>query len=381
VDDDRLNEMTIERALKEPADARLSDFDYLLPAERIAQTPLPVRDQSRLLVMSREGGRVIGHKHFFDLPEYLEPGDLLVLNETRVNALRLLGRRETGGQAEVFLTHRIAEGLWQALVRPGKHLQVGARVDFENGLAAEIVGRADERGGRTVKFSLARGIGAVEDEIERQGRTPLPPYIEDDIEQSEDRRREIKSRYQTIYAHDPGSAAAPTAGLHFTEALIEGLERKGVRIAKITLHVGVGTFRPIVSEDIREHTMHAESVSISQETAQMVAEAKGRIVAVGTTSLRALESAADGARRIRAGQFETSLYITPGYRFQVVDSLITNFHMPRSTLLVLVAAFAGREAVLASYNEAMRAGYRFLSFGDAMLIISERASSPALDFV
>ncbi len=373
--------MTIERALKEPADARLSDFDYLLPAERIAQTPLPVRDQSRLLVMSREGGRVIGHKHFFDLPEYLEPGDLLVLNETRVNALRLLGRRETGGQAEVFLTHRIAEGLWQALVRPGKHLQVGARVDFENGLAAEIVGRADERGGRTVKFSLARGIGAVEDEIERQGRTPLPPYIEDDIEQSEDRRREIKSRYQTIYAHDPGSAAAPTAGLHFTEALIEGLERKGVRIAKITLHVGVGTFRPIVSEDIREHTMHAESVSISQETAQMVAEAKGRIVAVGTTSLRALESAADGARRIRAGQFETSLYITPGYRFQVVDSLITNFHMPRSTLLVLVAAFAGREAVLASYNEAMRAGYRFLSFGDAMLIISERASSPALDFV
>ncbi|HEX5323873.1 MAG TPA: S-adenosylmethionine:tRNA ribosyltransferase-isomerase, partial [Capsulimonadaceae bacterium] len=288
-------------ALKDPSDANLSDFDYELPAERIAQTPLPVRDQSKLLVMRRSDGDIAGHRRFFEITEYLEPGDLLVVNETEVNARRLLGSRPSGGAAEVFLTHRIAQGRWQALVRPGKSLQVGARVLFERGLEAEIVGRSDERGGRIVQFSSPHPSVGLEEEIERQGRTPLPPYIQE-TPQTEEQRSQIKARYQTVYARDPGSAAAPTAGLHFTPGLIDALERKGVQIAKLTLHVGVGTFRPIATEDIRAHAMHAESVSISEQTARMVEEAQGRIVAVGTTSLRALESAAVAKRRIRPGR-------------------------------------------------------------------------------
>lgn len=354
---------------KEASHERLSDFDYALPADRIAQQPLEARDQSRLLVLRRADGQIIGHRHFYDLPEYLAPGDLLVINETRVSALRLFGRRAGGGGAEIFLTHRIEGNLWQALVRPGKSLQAGAMVQLEEGLTAEIVGRSDERGGRIVRFSCPGPPGALEAALEKQGNTPLPPYIRQKAEPTEDERLRIKSRYQTVYAQNPGSAAAPTAGLHFTPALLAQLQEKGVQVAGITLSVGVGTFRPIVTEDIRAHTMHAEEVFVPEETARSIAQAKGRIIAVGTTSMRALESAARGHRQVQPGRFETSLYITPGYRFQVVDSLITNFHMPRSTLLVLVAAFAGREAILGAYDEALREGYRFLSFGDAMLIL------------
>lgn len=358
----------LSAASKDQGRYSLSDFDYDLPADRIAQQPLETRDRSRLLVMQRADGRIVGHKHFYDLPQYLEPGDLLVVNETRVSALRLLGRRASGGEAEVFLTHRIAGDLWQALVRPGKHLQVGAEVAFEEGLRAEIVGRSDERGGRIVRFACPGAPGALEEALEKQGNTPLPPYIEQQRDAPEEERRHLKARYQTVYARNPGSAAAPTAGLHFTPALLQAVQEKGVHISRLTLSVGVGTFRPIAAEDIRAHTMHAEEVFVPEETAHAVAQAKGRVIAVGTTSLRALESAAVGDRQIRPGRFETSLYVTPGYRFRVVDSLITNFHMPRSTLLVLVAAFAGREAILAAYGEALREGYRFLSFGDAMFI-------------
>lgn len=347
----------------------LSNYDYALPPDRIAQQPVADRDRSRLLAISRTDGRILGDSLFYNLPEYLAAGDLLVLNDTRVSALRLLGTRLGGGQAEVFLTHRIAEGVWQALVRPGKSLQVGARVEFDHGLEAEITGRSDERGGRVVRFTYPGDPAGLETEIEKQGKTPLPPYIIEAEEASEDERRRIKARYQTVYAQAPGSAAAPTAGLHFTPELLGKLAERGISIARLTLHVGVGTFRPIASDDIREHAMHAEEVSVPQETAQSIARATGRIVAVGTTSLRALESAAVGRRKIQPGRFKTSLYVTPGYEFQVVDSLVTNFHMPRSTLLVLVAAFAGRDAILAAYHEALRRGYRFLSFGDAMLIL------------
>jgi len=345
---------------------RLSDFDYALPRELIAQSPLAKRDESRLLVMSRESGAIVGHRHFFDLPEYLRAGDLLVLNETRVTAIRLHGTRTTGGSAELFLTHRIAEGLWRALVKPGKSLREGAQVALREGLAATIVGVLDERGGRTVQFTRDGRVDGVEEAIGRLGRAPLPPYIAD----SGTDQTLIKQRYQTVYAREPGSAAAPTAGLHFTDPLMRRIEDKGVKIAKLVLHVGVGTFLPIMSDDVTKHTMHSESVTVPTETAQAIEAASGRIVAVGTTVLRALESAAIGPRQVRAGQFETDLFVTPGYQFKIVDSIVTNFHMPRSTLLVLIAAFAGRENVMRAYEEAISMQYRFLSFGDATFIAS-----------
>lgn len=347
----------------------LSDFDYRLPREQIAQTPLAERDASRLLVLDRQSGGVVAHRRFRDLPDYLEPGDLLVLNETRVTALRLHGTRATGGSAEVFLTHRIAEGLWQALVKPGKSLREGAMVTMAEGLSARIVGIVDERGGRIVEFTKDGSAERVEEIIDRLGRVPLPPYIAD----AGGDQREVKRRYQTVYAREPGSAAAPTAGLHFTDDLMRRIRERGVRIAKLVLHVGVGTFLPIIEDDIARHTMHAEPVTVPEETASAIAATTGRIIAVGTTVLRALESAAIGKREVRSARFDTDLFITPGYEFKVVDSLITNFHMPRSTLLVLVAAFAGREPVLAAYGEALKWGYRFLSFGDAMFIAGPEA--------
>jgi len=342
----------------------LSDFDYKLPRELIAQAPLERRDESRLLVMNRETGNIQAHRQFRDLIAYLEPGDLIVLNETRVTATRMHGVRSTGGSAELFLTHRIAEGLWRALVKPGKAMREGAVVTLADGLSATIVGVVDERGGRTVQFSRGGSTDGVEADIARLGRAPLPPYIAD----VGGDQLEVKRRYQTVYAREPGSAAAPTAGLHFTDGLLNRLRDKGINIAKLVLHVGVGTFLPIMVEDINQHTMHTEAVTVPEETAQAVSDATGRIIAVGTTVLRALESAAVGPRKVRSGSFETDLFVTPGFEFRIADSLITNFHMPRSTLLVLVSAFAGRENMMSAYEAAMRLGYRFLSFGDAMFI-------------
>lgn len=342
---------------------RLSDFDYALPAERIAQTPLEPRDSSRLLVLGRTDG-TLAHRQFTDLPEYLRAGDVLVINDTRVTAQRLFGARVGHSQerVETFLTHRIADGLWQALVRPGKKLLPGVPVDFGDELTAEVIEKTDDRGGRVLRFTAPPGV-FVEDAIAAHSSAPLPPYIQAVLPP------EQRERYQTVYADSGGSAAAPTAGLHFTPELLARIEALGVKIARVTLHVGLGTFRPIETEDIAAHTMHAERISVSEEAAEMINGATGRIVAVGTTSARTLESAAIGPRRIQPVDRDTSLYVTPGYAFQVVDALVTNFHMPRSTLLLLVSALAGTEAIRRAYAAALGENYRFLSFGDAMLIV------------
>ncbi|MGI4791412.1 MAG: tRNA preQ1(34) S-adenosylmethionine ribosyltransferase-isomerase QueA [Janthinobacterium lividum] len=342
---------------------RLSDFDYHLPEERIAQTPLEPRDRSRLLVLGRTNGSIT-HRQFTDLPEYLHSGDVLVVNDTRVTAQRLFGARpgHPDERLEAFLTHRIADGLWQALVRPGKKMLPGVKVEFGNGLTAEVVERIDDRGGRLLQFTAPPGV-FVEDAIAARSQAPLPPYIQTLLPP------EQRDRYQTVYADTGGSAAAPTAGLHFTPELLTRIEAQGVRIARVTLHVGLGTFRPIETEDIAAHQMHAERVTVTEEAAEIINSAAGRIVAVGTTSARTLESAAVGPRRIQPMEGETSLYVTPGYSFQIVDALVTNFHMPRSTLLLLISALAGAESIRRAYAEALQQEYRFLSFGDAMLIV------------
>ena len=342
---------------------RLSDFDYDLPADRIAQTPLEPRDSSRLLVLDRGAGTTT-HRHFFDLPDYLDPGDVLVLNDTRVSAQRLFGARpgHPEERIEAFLTHRVADGLWRALVRPGRKMLPDARIEFGDGLAAHVVEKTDDRGGRLLQFQGRPGV-FVEDAIAARSSAPLPPYIGTPLPPG---RRE---RYQTVYADAGGSAAAPTAGLHFTPELLARIEARGVSLARVTLHVGLGTFRPIETEDVLAHRMHAERIMVSPEAAEIVNGARGRVIAVGTTSARTLESAAVGPRRIAPMDGETSLYVTPGYRFQVVDALVTNFHMPRSTLLLLVSALAGTDAIRRAYRAALDEGYRFLSFGDAMLIV------------
>ena len=342
---------------------RLSDFDYDLPAERIAQTPLEPRDLSRLLVLGRMDGSIT-HKQFVDLPRYLRAGDVLVINDTRVTAQRLFGSRlgSSEGRVETFLTHRIGDGLWQALVRPGRKLLPGVLIEFGDGLTAEVVERTDDRGGRTLRFSAPPDV-FVEDAIAACASAPLPPYIQTALPPAQ------RERYQTVYADSGGSAAAPTAGLHFTPELLAQIEALGIQIARVTLHVGLGTFRPVETDDVMAHVMHAEQVAVSEQAAETINSAQGRIVAVGTTSTRTLESAAIGPRRIRPMDGETSLYVTPGYPLQVVDALVTNFHMPRSTLLLLVSAFAGTESIRRAYAEALRENYRFLSFGDAMLII------------
>ena len=341
----------------------LSDFDYALPADRIAQTPLDKRDSSRLLVLDRADHSLI-HRHFTDLPEYLRPGDVLVLNDTRVTAQRLFGARpgHPDERLEAFLTERIADGLWQALVRPGKKWLPGSVVEFVGGLSAETLERTDERGGRLLRFSGPEGV-YIEDAIAQNAQAPLPPYIQTLLPPDN------RERYQTVYADQGGSAAAPTAGLHFTPELLSSIEARGVKIARVTLHVGMGTFRPIKTEDISAHEMHAERYTVSEEAAEIINSAAGRVFAVGTTSARTLESAAIGPRRVAAREGETSLYVTPGYKFQVVDALVTNFHMPRSTLLLLVSALAGTEFIRLAYQTALEEDYRFLSFGDAMLIV------------
>ena len=336
---------------------RLSEFDYSLPPEFIAQEPLAERDKSKLLVLHRDSGK-IEHRRFYNISEYLRPSDLLVLNDTQVTALRLAGVKPTGGKVEVLLLRELGGNQWDALVRPGRRVDVGATILFgENELSARVIERT-EGGGRILDFGGAPGAAET---IRRLGEVPLPPYIHAAL-------RDV-SRYQTVYASQPGSAAAPTAGFHFTPESLAELRAMGVETTFISLHIGLATFRPVRAEIIAEHVMHKEVISISQEAAEAVNSAEGRVIAVGTTTARALESAAVGKRRIAAIDGETSLFITPGYEFKILDGIVTNFHMPRSTLLILVAAFAGRDLVMRAYEEAKKENYRFLSFGDAMLIV------------
>ena len=340
---------------------KTSDFWFDLPPELIAQTPLKRRDASRLLVLDRTSGTYT-HRHFHELPEYLRPGDCLVLNDSRVLPARLLGVRLPGGGAsEVLLLRDRGDDLWECLVRPGKKLRPGARLSFGNGALTATVEAEIEDGNRLVRFHYS---GIFLEVLERLGEMPLPPYIKEKLADAE--------RYQTVYSRAPGSAAAPTAGLHFTKELLGRIADMGVRVCYLTLHVGLGTFRPVKEENPLNHKMHAEYCIVPEETAKTVTETKragGRVIAVGTTSCRTLESfaGADGTLRLQSGW--TDIFIYPGYHFKCVDALVTNFHLPESTLLMLVSALAGRETILAAYREAVRERYRFFSFGDAMLIV------------
>ncbi len=338
---------------------KASDFDYELPPALIAQEPARPRGASRLLVLDRTR-QTIAHRRFRDLPQYLTPDDVVVLNDTRVVRARLRGRRPGGGRAEVLLLEPRADGLWEALVSPGRRLPPGRSVVFGEGeLEAEIVARTPT-GGRLLRF---RGEGDVAALVAQQGELPLPPYIQGPLHSESD--------YQTVYAREPGSSAAPTAGLHFTPEVLDAVRGRVRALVTLTLHIGPGTFRPIRTQRVEDHDMHSESYLIPQQTADAVSRALAegrRVVAVGTSTARALEAAAEGGQ-VRPGAGRTDLFIRPGYRFGVVGALVTNFHLPRSTVLVLVCAFAGREAVLGAYQEAIARRYRFLSFGDSMLIL------------
>ena len=339
---------------------KTSDFYYHLPEELIAQTPLARRDQSRMLVCNR-GKSGVAHQAFFDLPSYLHPGDVLVLNRSRVIPARLLGVKEGSGIAcEVLLLRRLSQHDWEALVKPGRRLISGSRVVFGDGELRAEIQQSTDFGGRIVRFEYD---GVFEELLDRLGQMPLPPYIH---EQLGDR-----ARYQTVYAKEEGSAAAPTAGLHFTEEILQQIVKKGVHVVSLLLHVGLGTFRPVKEEDVASHRMHEEWYELGSEAADTINAAKargGRVVCVGTTSVRTMETAADESGRVHAGSGMTGIFITPGYRFRAVDLLLTNFHLPQSTLLMLVSAFMGREHALAAYQEAVRERYRFFSFGDCMLI-------------
>ena len=339
---------------------KTSDFYYDLPPELIAQTPLEKRDESRLLCLDKATGEW-SHHHFYELPDFLRAGDCLILNNSRVLPARLLGRRLPGGGAcEVLLLQDKGDKVWECLVRPGKHLREGARVSFGDGeLTAEIAEVLPD-GNRLVRFDYN---GIFLEVLERLGKMPLPPYIKEELQDQE--------RYQTVYSKVNGSAAAPTAGLHFTPELLERIAAKGVGVGYVTLHVGLGTFRPVKEDEIEQHDMHSEYCTIPQETADLINRTKangGRVICVGTTSCRTIESwvGEDGTMTATGGW--TNIYIYPGYRFKVMDALVTNFHLPESTLIMLVSALAGREHVLAAYEEAVRERYRFFSFGDAMFI-------------
>jgi len=337
---------------------RTDEFDYVLPEELIAQTPLP-RGKSRLLVLRRADGRP-EHRRFADLLEYLLPGDTLVLNDSRVTARRLIARRESGQPAEALLLRPRGETEWEALIRPGKRLRTGACLRFALSGGAEVdaaIRETTAEGGRILRFADRQ----TRDRLATEGVAPLPPYIHTRLEDEE--------RYQTVYAGPGGSAAAPTAGLHFTPEMLAQVESAGVQIARVTLHVGVDTFRPVRTEEVEAHVMHGEWFTISPQDAARINATPGRVVAVGTTVVRSLESAAVGPGCIAPTTAETRLFITPGFRFQIVQALLTNFHLPKSTLLMLVSAFAGREKVLAAYQAAIEERYRFYSFGDAMLIV------------
>jgi len=343
---------------------RIEDFDYHLPEEAIAQEPLAERDASRLLVLDRRQAP-LRHQVFRDLPDILQAGDLLVVNRTRVFPARLLGRRLTGGEAEVLLVRRLAGDAWEALVRPGRRLRPGDRIAIADGVSVCIESEAVAEDGRRRIRVLAEGVDA-DVALERLGHVPLPPYIR------RPDRPEDRVRYQTTYACEPGSVAAPTAGLHFTPALLARLEARGVERAELLLHVGPGTFKPVTVDDVRQHRVAPEPFLVPGDAAEAIGRARsrgGRVVAVGTTTARALETVARDGGHVTSGAGETDLVIVPGFRFRVVDALVTNFHLPRSSLLLLVSALAGRERVLAAYREALQAGYRFFSYGDAMLIL------------
>ena len=339
---------------------KTKDFDYELPPELIAQTPIERRDASRLLCLDKHTG-AFSHHHFYELPDFLQSGDCLILNDSRVLPARLLGQRLPGGGAcEVLLLIDRGENTWECIVRPGKHLRKGAKMRFGDGeLTAEVTEVLPD-GNRMVRFTYE---GIFLEVLEHLGKMPLPPYIKEELQDRE--------RYQTVYSRVSGSAAAPTAGLHFTKELLEKIRKKGVGIGYVTLHVGLGTFRPVKEDEIEQHDMHSEYCIVPQETADLINATRahgGRVICVGTTSCRTIESwaAEDGTMKASAGW--TDIYIYPGYRFKVMDALITNFHLPQSTLLMLVSALAGRENVLRAYEEAVRERYRFFSFGDAMFI-------------
>ena len=338
---------------------KTSDFYYDLPEELIAQTPLQQRDSSRLMVLDRQTGQV-RHQHFYDIVDYLQPGDCLVMNDSRVLPARLLGHRPTGGAVEVLLLRDLGDKCWECLCKPGRKMQPGSEVIFGNGELTATVREVREDGNRVVQFHYE---GIFLEVLERLGKMPLPPYIKEELQDQE--------RYQTVYSREIGSAAAPTAGLHFTQELLEKIRQKGVKEAFVTLHVGLGTFRPVKAEQITDHHMHAELCMMSQETADILNETRrsgGRIICVGTTSCRTLESLVQEDGSFAASSKWTEIFIYPGYTFKAMDGLITNFHLPESTLVMLVSAFAGREHVLAAYEEAVREKYRFFSFGDAMFI-------------
>lgn len=335
----------------------VTDFDYDLPQELIAQHPMEPRDHSRLLVVDKKTGE-IEHKHFYDLVNYLKPGDVLVFNDTRVIPARLHGTKDTGAHVEVFLLTRRDATDWEVLVRPGKKLQVGAKINFSDELSCEVIEHTDF-GGRVVRFKYD---GIFEEILDRLGETPLPPYITAPLED--------KERYQTVYNRERGSAAAPTAGLHFTKELMQKIKEIGCEEVFVTLHVGLGTFRPVSEAKIEDHKMHKEFYTVSQEAADAVNKAKAegrRIIAVGTTAVRTLEAAGtDG--QLHAGSSCTNIFIYPGYKFRLVDDLVTNFHLPQSTLLMLVSTLSTREIMLQTYKKAVEEKYRFFSFGDAMFI-------------
>lgn len=336
-----------------------SDFYFDLPEELIAQTPLERRDSSRLLHLDKTTGE-LEHRHFYQLLDYLHEGDCMVFNDSRVLPARLIGARPTGGSVELVLLRDLGEGRWECLSRPGRKTKPGTEILFGDGELKATVEQVVEGGNRIVRFDYE---GIFLEVLERLGKMPLPPYIKEELQDNE--------RYQTVYSREIGSAAAPTAGLHFTRELMEKIAAKGVKLCYVTLHVGLGTFRPVKAEEIEDHEMHAEFCIVPEETARIVTETKkngGRVIAVGTTSCRTLESwaAEDGTMRESAGW--TDIYIYPGYRFKVMDCLVTNFHLPESTLIMLVSALAGRERVLNAYAQAVKERYRFFSFGDAMFI-------------
>ena len=339
---------------------KTSDFYYDLPEALIAQTPLQRRDASRLMVLDRETGEMT-HRHFYDIVDYLNPGDCLVMNDSRVLPARLLGHRPTGGAVEVLLLRDLGEGCWECLCKPGRKMQPGNQVIFGSGELTATVESVREDGNRVVRFHYE---GIFLEVLERLGKMPLPPYIKAELEDQE--------RYQTVYSREVGSAAAPTAGLHFTQELLDKIREKGVKTAFVTLHVGLGTFRPVKAEEITDHHMHAELCMIGEETAKILNDTRkegGRIICVGTTSCRTLESLVNGDGSFEPKSKWTEIFIYPGYTFKAMDGLITNFHLPESTLVMLVSAFAGQEHVLGAYREAVEQKYRFFSFGDAMCIL------------
>ena len=339
---------------------KVSDFNYELPEELIAQHPYDKRDEARLMVLHRNT-KQIEHKVFKDIIDYLEPGDCLVLNDTKVIPARLYGKKDTGAKVEFLLLKRIENDDWEAMVRPGNKLKAGAKVSFGDGILQAEVLETLEGGNRRVRFTYE---GIFNEILDKVGLMPLPPYIKENI-------KEENEKYQTVYAKYEGSAAAPTAGLHFTEELLEKIKEKGVEIAKVTLHVGIGTFRPVKVENVEEHKMHSEHFYVKQSEADKINKAKAeghRVIAVGTTSCRVLESVSDENGKMKEIETDTSIFIYPGYKFKCVDALITNFHLPESTLIMLVSSLAGKDFIMKAYKEAVEKRYKFFSFGDAMFI-------------